>query len=66
MVMGGSFPRVKQSGHEVDRSLPPGAEVKNAWHYTSTSPIHLHGVDVDNVTYTITTVLFIRNQAFLN
>jgi hypothetical protein len=27
---------VKQPGHEADNSLPSGAEVKNAWIYTST------------------------------
>jgi len=66
MVTGDSFPRGKQSGHEVDHSLPPSAKVKNAWHYTSTSPIHLHGVDIDNVTYITATVLFTCNEAFLN
>jgi len=31
-------------GREADHSLPSSAEVKNAWSYTSTPPIHLHGV----------------------
>jgi hypothetical protein len=35
---------VKQSGHETDHSPPSSAEVKNAWSYTSTHPIRLHGV----------------------
>jgi hypothetical protein len=35
---------VKQSGHEADHSPPYSAEVKNAWNYTSTPPICLHGV----------------------
>jgi hypothetical protein len=35
---------VKRPGHEADHSLPFSAEVKNAWSYTSTPPIRLHGV----------------------
>jgi hypothetical protein len=35
---------VKWLGHEVDHSPPSNAEVKNAWNYTSTPPIRLHGV----------------------
>jgi len=35
---------VKQQGCEADHSLPPSAEVKNAWSYTSIHPIHLHGL----------------------
>jgi hypothetical protein len=34
---------VKQLGCEVDHSPPSSAEVKNAWSYTSTPPIRLHG-----------------------
>jgi hypothetical protein len=29
---------------EANHSPPSSAEVKNAWSYTSTSPIRLHGV----------------------
>jgi hypothetical protein len=29
---------------EVDRSYPTSAEVKNAWSYTSTLSVYLHGV----------------------
>jgi hypothetical protein len=29
---------------ETDHSSPSGAEAKNAWSYTSTPPIRLHGV----------------------
>jgi hypothetical protein len=36
--------RVKQLGCEADHSPPSSAEVKNAWSYTSTSPICLHDV----------------------
>jgi hypothetical protein len=35
----GSFP-----GCEADHSPPSNAEVKNAWGYTSTPPVHLHGL----------------------
>jgi hypothetical protein len=35
---------VKRPGREADHSLPSSAEVKNAWSYTSTPPIRLHGV----------------------
>jgi hypothetical protein len=40
----GSFPGGKAAGGEADHSPPPSAEVKNAWSYTSTPPIGLHGV----------------------
>jgi hypothetical protein len=36
--------RVKQLGHEPNHSPPFSAEVKNAWNYTSTSPLCLHGM----------------------
>jgi hypothetical protein len=35
---------VKRLGREVDHSPPPSAEVKNAWSYTSTPQLRLHGV----------------------
>jgi hypothetical protein len=35
---------VKWPGHECDHSPPSNAKVKNAWSYTSTPPIHLHGM----------------------
>jgi hypothetical protein len=35
---------VKRPGSEADHSPPSSAEVKNAWSYTSTPPIRLHGV----------------------
>jgi hypothetical protein len=35
---------VKRPGHEDDHLPPSGAEVKNAWSYTFTPPIFLHGV----------------------
>jgi len=36
--------RVKRPGREVDHSPPSSDKVKNAWSYTSTSPISLHCV----------------------
>jgi hypothetical protein len=35
---------VKRPGREVEHSPPSRAEVKNAWSYTSTLPVRLHGV----------------------
>jgi hypothetical protein len=35
---------VKRPGREADHSLPSSAEIKNAWSYTSTFPVRLHGV----------------------
>jgi hypothetical protein len=36
--------QVKRPGREADHSPPSSAEVKNAWSYSSTPPIRLHGV----------------------
>jgi hypothetical protein len=47
-----TFPWVKRLGHEADHSPQTTAEVKNGWSYTSTSPIHLHGImHRDNFTF---------------
>jgi hypothetical protein len=35
---------VKPPGHEVDHSPPSSVEVKNAWSYTSISPLRFHGM----------------------
>jgi hypothetical protein len=35
---------VKRPGREADHSPTSSAEVKNSWSYTSTPPIHLHGM----------------------
>jgi hypothetical protein len=35
---------IKRPGREADHSPPSGAEIKNAWSYTFTPPICLHGV----------------------
>jgi hypothetical protein len=39
-----SFSGVKRPAREADNSPPSSAEVKNAWSYTSITPIRLHGV----------------------
>jgi hypothetical protein len=36
--------KVERPEREADHSPPCSAEVKNAWHYTSTLPTRLHGV----------------------
>jgi hypothetical protein len=44
-VLGPTKPPIQQvPGRETDHSAPFSADVKNAWSYTSTSPIFLHGV----------------------
>jgi hypothetical protein len=54
-----SYHLPQQSGHEVNRSPPFTAEVKNQWSYTFTSPtsVHLNGVSRHNFTFTFTTVV---------
>jgi hypothetical protein len=37
-------PGIKRPEPEADHSPPSWAEVKNAWSYTSISPLRLHGV----------------------
>jgi hypothetical protein len=46
LVRGALSLGVKRPGREADHSSPSSAEVKNAWSYTSTLPICLHGVVV--------------------
>jgi hypothetical protein len=43
-VPGALFWGVKQLRHEADHSPPSNAKVKNVWSYTSTPPIHIHGM----------------------
>jgi hypothetical protein len=38
------FSETKRPGREDDYSPPSSAEVQSAWSYTSTPPVHLHGV----------------------
>jgi hypothetical protein len=53
-VPGALFLAVKRPRLEADHSPPSSAEVKNAWSYTSTPPISLHGVVLSNTsTYTL-------------
>jgi hypothetical protein len=60
---------VKQPGREADHLPPSSTEVKNAWNYTSTPPIRLHGVVLslkknrDNFTFTLT---YSHQQEFCN
>jgi hypothetical protein len=42
---------VKRPGLEADHSPPSSDEVKNAWNYTSTPPIRLHGVVLKHSLY---------------
>jgi hypothetical protein len=39
---------LKRPGRESDHSQPSNAEVKDAWRYTSTPPIRIHGVVLSN------------------
>ena len=48
---GGSVPRVKWLGHDVDHSLPSSAKIKE-WSDTSASAICLHRSDRDNISFT--------------
>jgi hypothetical protein len=34
---------LKQLGRETDHKFPSGVEIKDAWSYTSTPPVRLHG-----------------------
>jgi hypothetical protein len=43
-VLGSLSPGVKRPRHEADHSPSTSAGVKNAWSYTSTPPICLHGM----------------------
>jgi hypothetical protein len=55
----GFFLGAKKTGCEVNYSPPLNAEVINKWCYTSTPPISLHCVDMDNFT-------FIHNRLMTN
>jgi hypothetical protein len=47
----GTFARVRQMWHKTDHSRPPTAEVKTEWSYTSTRPICLDGMHMENFTH---------------
>jgi hypothetical protein len=40
-------PGLKRPEREADNSPPSIAEVKNVWSYTPTTPINLHGVELN-------------------
>jgi hypothetical protein len=42
---------VKQLRLEVNQSSQPGTDVNYEWSYTSSPPVCLHGMDIDNVTF---------------
>jgi hypothetical protein len=42
--MGTRVDVVKWLRHETGHSSPSSAKVKNAWSYTSTPPVHFHGI----------------------
>jgi len=44
MGTGGSATGLKRPGRETDYVRPSSADVKNAWNYTSTSPVCLYDV----------------------
>jgi len=44
MVPGTLSPVVKQLERKAEHSLPPSADVKSTWSYTSTPAIRLHDV----------------------
>jgi hypothetical protein len=39
-----TFLGLKRSGRKADLSPPPSVEIKNAWSYTSITPVRIHGV----------------------
>jgi hypothetical protein len=43
-ISGALFLQLKRPRREADHSPPSNVEVKNAWNYTSTTPIRRHGV----------------------
>jgi hypothetical protein len=51
----GSFLGVKEQGHGVDHIPSLSAKVKQVWSYITTSPVGLHGTDMDNFTITCMT-----------
>jgi len=54
-------PGVKWPGREANHSPPSSAETNNAWSYTSTPPIHLHGV-VQGKHYNVTFTFYVYSQ----
>jgi len=62
ITIGGSLPGVQWPGCDVDHSLPPSAEVKNKWSFTSASPVCLNGMGKDNFTFACTYCRVLREH----
>jgi hypothetical protein len=56
----GSFPGVKRPGPEI-HNVPPSAEVKNEWNYTSIPPIRLYVVERDRFNFSSSIIIVIIN-----
>jgi hypothetical protein len=59
---GGSSPGIEQPVREADHSPPSSAEVKNAWSFTSSPPVYLHGVIVMYRGYFTFTLLYVQPE----
>jgi hypothetical protein len=51
-------------GHEADQSPPSSSEVKNGWSLRLVPPVWLHGMDRDNFTSFISTILYVLPHFF--
>ena len=49
----GSLLGMKRPGREVNHAPPSIAEVNIEWSFTSTPPVYFHGVDWENLTFTV-------------
>jgi hypothetical protein len=61
-VPGALTPGVNRPSREAVHSPPSGAEVKNAWGYTYTPPVCLHGMVLSKSTRTNLPLHFYRFQ----
>jgi hypothetical protein len=63
----GNFQGVKRPGHDVDHPPPRNAKVKNEGRCrpTSTPPVHLWGVDMQNFTYIPLSNLLAASSTFV-
>jgi len=55
---------VKRPARDVDNSHPSSTEIKNEWSYASTSPICLHGLDIDNFDFCVSKISVLWNVRF--
>ena len=55
MGTGGYFHRVNGPGRKFYHSPPFGAEAKNEWSCTPTTPVYLHGVDGNSYIFAFVT-----------